>query len=82
VLRASTSPARVLPARPGARHRVPSAWRKFAETAGSNDTVWSFSARWKPNWGRDEVRAGYVLVDNGVIGAHFLALRTVVEEEA
>ena len=59
-----------------------SAWRRFAETAGPNDAVWSFSARWKPAWGREELRAGYVLVDNGVIGAHFLALRKAVEENA
>lgn len=50
------------------------AWKTFIGTAGVSDEVWSFTAPWQATWGRKEVRAGYVIVRDGVPGANFLTM--------
>jgi hypothetical protein len=47
------------------------AWLRFKEQIGSGDTVWSFSASWNTEWGRKELREGYVIVRGNRIGLHF-----------
>ena len=50
------------------------AWRKFVATVGPTDAIWSFSAEWKPRWGPEELRAGYVIVRGNSIGAYILTV--------
>lgn len=50
------------------------AWRRFLDGTPAGSELWSFSARWQSTWGRKELRSGYVMVRNGVPGAHFLAV--------
>jgi len=50
-------------------------WTKLVEVVGPTDAVWSFSAEWKPRWGPEELRAGYVVVRGNSIGAYILTVR-------
>ena len=50
------------------------AWRKFIEGVGPDDELWSFTALWKPEWGDEEIRAGYAVVRGDLPGSHFLAM--------
>lgn len=57
------------------------AWKTFAEGVGAGDELWSFTAPWQPTWGRRQIRAGYVVVREGVPAAHFLSMWKVIEDE-
>lgn len=48
------------------------AWNRFLEQSGQDDVVWTFSANWTSEWGRKELRAGYVLVRPDSVGPYFL----------
>ena len=50
------------------------AWREFLKGHSDSGELWSFSARWQTTWGQKELRSGYVLVENGSPGAHFLTV--------
>ena len=51
------------------------AWQKFIDSRADGDELWSFSAQWRQmTWGRWELRLGYVMVQNGAPGAHFLTV--------
>lgn len=50
------------------------AWLAFLEQRGTEDALWSFSTHWTPTWGREELRAGYVIVREDAIGPHFLTV--------
>jgi hypothetical protein len=50
------------------------AWKEFLKGHAEGGELWSFSARWQTTWGRKELRSGYVLVENGSPGAHFLTV--------
>ncbi|WP_432721272.1 hypothetical protein R0381_002587 [Jeongeupia wiesaeckerbachi] len=50
------------------------AWKNFIEGIGAGDDLWSFTACWQTSWGRNEVRAGYVVVREGVPASHFLTM--------
>ena len=50
------------------------AWKEFLKGHADGGELWSFSARWQTTWGRKELRSGYVLVQNGSPGAHFLTV--------
>ena len=58
-----------------------SAWKTFLDGMEPEDALWSFSAYWT-TWGRKEIRAGYVAVRGGTVGAHFLTVWKDVEEPA
>lgn len=49
-----------------------SAWREFLKGHADGAELWSFSAHWQARWGRKELRYGYVVVQDGAPGAHFL----------
>lgn len=51
------------------------AWKEFLDCHADRDELWSFSAQWRQTtWGREELRLGYVVVQNGVPGTHFLTV--------
>jgi len=58
------------------------AWKEFLNGQGDSGELWSFSARWQTTWGRKEIRSGYVMVQNGAPGAHFLTVWKDLPEEA
>jgi len=53
---------------------IHAAWKEFLKGHAEGGELWSFSARWQTSWGRKELRSGYVLVENGSPGAHFLTV--------
>lgn len=59
------------------------AWKEFlsGHSEGGGE-LWSFSARWQTTWGRKELRSGYVLVQNGSPGAHFLTVWKDLPDDA
>lgn len=61
----------------GAAPRLPfghinRAWETFKQSIQDGDQLWSFSAPWTSDWGRNEVRDGYVILSGDTIGPHFL----------
>lgn len=50
------------------------AWQEFLKGCVEGNELWSFSARWETTWGRKELRSGYVVVQEGAPGAHFLTV--------
>jgi hypothetical protein len=50
------------------------AWREFLAGHPESGELWSFAARCQTTWGRKELRSGYVVVQNGTPGAHFLTI--------
>lgn len=69
---AVTDPLKAVPDLPFGH--LNAAWQKFLNDSADGGELWSFSARWQMTWGRDELRAGYVVVRGGVPGAHFLTV--------
>lgn len=70
----------------GAAPNVPfghlnTAWRKFCEGMGPNDSLWSFAARWTSPWGSKGIRQGYVIVRGEDLGAHFITVCKDIEED-
>ena len=59
-----------------------SAWHDFLKSHANGAELWSFSARWQTTWGRKELRYGYVVVQDGAPGAHFLTVWKDLPEEA
>jgi len=58
------------------------AWKGFLSGHAGGGELWSFSARWRTTWGLEELRAGYVVVRDGVPGAHFLGVWQNIQDEA
>lgn len=58
------------------------AWKEFLNGQGDSGELWSFSAHWQTTWGRKELRSGYVMVQDGMPGAHFLTVWKDVVDEA
>lgn len=56
-------------------------WNIFIEGVCADDELWSFTAPGQNSWGRDELRTGYIVVRNGVIGAHFITMRKEIKDE-
>jgi hypothetical protein len=50
------------------------AWQAFLAKRGPGDALWSFSTHWTTAWGHEELREGYVIVRESVIGQHFLTV--------
>lgn len=57
------------------------AWQEFLKGLAEGTELWSFSARWQTTWGRKELRSGYVVVEDGVPGAHFLTVWKDIPDE-
>lgn len=57
-----------------------SAWETFKASIRADDAIWSFSAPWTTEWGRDELREGYVIVRGDAIGPHFLTKWIFIEK--
>lgn len=57
------------------------AWKTFVEGVGADDELWSFTALWQTEWGRKEIRTGYVVVRDGVPASHFLTMWKEIEDE-
>lgn len=58
------------------------AWKEFLNGQADGGELWSFSAHWQTTWGRKELRSGYVMVPDGMPGAHFLTVWKDVADEA
>lgn len=48
------------------------AWVEFKANLEQQDSVWSFAAQWAPDWGRKEIREGYVILRGDNVGQYFL----------
>lgn len=57
------------------------AWVEFKANFEQQDSVWLFSAQWTPDWGRREIREGYVILRNDNVGQHFLKSLRELEDE-
>ena len=58
------------------------AWQEFLLQGKPDDAeLWSFSAQWQTTWGRKELRSGYVVVQDGAPGAHFLTVWKDIPDE-
>lgn len=50
-----------------------SAWGEFNDQMEDGDRLWTFSAEWESDWGRAELRDGYVIVKpDASVGAFFM----------
>ena len=58
------------------------AWRQFRRRLRRHDTLWTFSAYWKPWIGTAEWRTGYVIVRSDRPGPCFLTRQKRFDEEA
>jgi len=47
-------------------------WQQFIANMESGDTLWTFSALWKAEWGRPETRQGYAIVRDATIPHHYV----------
>lgn len=71
----------------GAAPRTPfghlnTAWETFKQSILEGDQLWSFSAPWTSEWGREEVRDGYVVLRGETIGAHFLTRWVFIDKDS
>ncbi len=57
------------------------AWTSFQSRLEPQDSIWAFSASWSTDWGRRELREGYVIVRADGIGPHFLTAWRMLEEK-
>lgn len=58
------------------------AWKAFLSGQGDGGELWSFSAHWQTTWGRKELRSGYVMIQDGTPGTHFLTVWKDIADEA
>ena len=70
----------------GAAPRLPfghlnPAWETFKQSIQDGDQLWSFSAPWTSDWGRNEVRDGYVLLRGQATGPHFLTRWVILDKD-
>lgn len=70
----------------GAAPRLPfghlnPAWETFKQSITDGDLLWSFSAPWTSDWGRNEVRDGFVVLRGEATGQHFLTRWVILDKE-
>lgn len=75
-----TDPLRAAPELPFGH--LNAAWKEFLYGHADGVALWSFSAQWQTTWGRKELRSGYVMVQDGAPGAHFLTVWKDIPDEA
>lgn len=56
-------------------------WINFLKQLLEGDEIWSFRCRWDGNWGRSELRSGYVLVRNNKPNEYILTKKIPLEKE-
>lgn len=56
-------------------------WKILLAQMMDGDEFWSFRSKWDGNWGRTEIRLGYVLVREGSPEAFILTARIPVEKD-
>ncbi len=56
-------------------------WKNLLAQMMDGDEIWSFRSKWDGNWGRTELRSGYVLVREGSPEAFILTARIPVEKD-
>ena len=49
-------------------------WQAFITDMEPNDSLWTFSAPWKSDWGQPEDRKGYAIVRNNAIAKHYVTI--------
>lgn len=74
-----TDPLRAAPELPFGH--LNAAWQGFLKGQVDDAELWSFSTRWHTTWGRKELRRGYVVVQDGSPGAHFLTVCKDIRDE-
>jgi hypothetical protein len=57
------------------------AWMRFKSSLEPQDSIWLFSAHWTADWGRRELREGYVIVRANGMGPHLLTTWRILEDE-
>ena len=55
------------------------AWSRFRSGLAQSDTIWRFASVWEGDWGRPEIREGYVIARGDDLGPYLLTARRVVE---
>ncbi len=58
------------------------AWETFKQSIQDGDQLWAFSAPWTSEWGRKEVRDGYVILRGETIGPHFLTRWVFIDKDS
>ena len=58
------------------------AWEIFKSSIQYGDQLWAFSAPWTSEWGRKEVREGYVILRGETIGPHFLTRWVFIDKDS
>lgn len=56
-------------------------WTNLLAQMMDGDELWSFKSEWDGNWGRTEIRSGYVLVRKGSPDAFILTARIPIEKD-
>lgn len=56
-------------------------WNAFKDNLESSDSVWAFSSQWETDWGRKEIREGYVVERQDALGSYLLTSRRNVEDD-
>lgn len=59
-----------------------SAWETFKQSIQDGDELWSFSAPWTSDWGRNEVRDGHVVLRGEATGPHFLTRWVILDKDS
>ena len=54
-------------------------WQAFITDMEPNDSLWTFSAPWKSDWGQPEDRKGYAIIRNNAIAKHYVTICRVKE---
>lgn len=55
-------------------------WSDLLAQMQADDELWSFKSKWEENWGRTEIRCGYVLVRGGSPHAYILTETILVKK--
>lgn len=58
-----------------------SAWVQFIEKVEDGDMLWSFTSIYTPGCGNSELRMGYTVVCEGVIGPWFISTMRTLDKE-
>lgn len=54
-------------------------WLKFLASVEPDDSIWSFLSEWTSPRGRKELRGGYAIFRNNMVGHHFMTNKTTIE---
>ena len=57
-----------------------SAWGAYRDELSPDDEIWSFAKTWNDGWQGPQMITGYVAVQNGQTGKHFITRQRTLEE--